>query len=132
MRINFSNVSELTAIPAGSYNAVLTKTTYKEKSNTSGQPFVIFEFTVQDDDERYNGRKVFKNFSLQPQALWALKQAIVVLGGDVDELMNDEGVDIEEFLTGLVGAVATVVVSVKEYQGKDTNQVEAIKEARLF
>lgn len=56
----------------------------QEKGKESGAPYLKFEFKQSGGN-----RKAWRNFSLQPGALWALKKLLVDLDYDEDELETD-------------------------------------------
>jgi hypothetical protein len=125
-RINFRDVPSIEAMPAGQYNALFTAYDVKDASKSSNKPFVALTFTIQD--EGYENRKVWRNYSLQPQALWALKQTLTRLGAVPEDLESDD-VELEDVLQNLIGNACVVDVGVEPYQGTDRNQVRAVLEA---
>lgn len=127
-RINLRDVPSIEVMPAGRYNAIFSEYKLVESSNKNPnvKPYVLMTFTVQD--EGYENRKQYKNFSLQPQALWALKQALTRLGIDPEQLESDD-VELEDVLNDLIGSACVLDVAVMPYQGQDRNQVQAVLEA---
>lgn len=122
MKIQFSAAKALEAIPDGRYALVFVE--YKIKvGKESKEPYAALVFTVDSDDE-YNGRKLFKNLSFQPQAMWKTKQTLVNMGADPDELVDD--VDIEDILNGLIGNACAGDVIIKEYNNKLVNELSEV------
>lgn len=114
-------------LPDGDYPAVFTEFQYVAKSASSGQPYLKMVYTV--DDGENDGRKLFRNRSLQPQALFGLKQDVVALGADPEDWSGE--VDVEEALSDLVGNACVLRVIVREISDKDgepkmTNEVTKV------
>ena len=124
-RVDFSGVREFTPIPEGTYEATLSGSKVVAEAKTSKQPFVELTFTVAEGE--HAGRKMFRNFSLQPQALWAFKQAVVRLGADPDSFSGElEFEDLEMLLGDLVGSPCRIAVGTREFQGQTRNEVQAV------
>lgn len=121
--IDFSNVKDgFEPMPAGKYEAVLTA--YEMKiAKQSNSPYVALTFDISEPE--YEGRKAWRNFSLQPQALWALKQALVAMGIDRESLSGE--VDLDEVLQGAVGLNCILELDIREWNGRFTNEVKAVK-----
>lgn len=124
-RINTGEVQEFEPIPQGTYDAVVSAAEYVEESESSGEPFVKFEFTV--DEGEFSGRKLFLNRSCQPQALWSLKRTLRVLG--VEDGVLDNEWDTEEVLPDIIGNPCRIRVGMKEYMGEERNEVVRISPA---
>jgi len=121
-RVDFSNVKELEVVEADDYDAKLSEYEYIEKSKSGGKPYYKFTFEAEVGDET---RKFFRNFSVTPDSLWALKRALIVLG--VDEESFGGEVDLDEVIDEVVGNSCIIEVAVKEYEGRDVNEVRRIK-----
>lgn len=93
--------SAFETLPAGQYPVRCTKVE-KKIGKDSGQPYLNFEFEIQD--EAYKGRKLWSIGSLQEQSLFALKNILEGIGVPYDA----EGFDTDD----CVGqdAIAEVVV----------------------
>lgn len=122
---DFSNIKSMEALPDGLYNVTLSEYAFVPKSKSTGNPMVRLVFTVLDDE--YKDRKLFKNYSLVPQALWAYKLGMVALG--VDESVFDGEVDIDEIGAQVSGAECSVEVSTRPYNGRMTNNVDKLHPA---
>jgi hypothetical protein len=126
MRIPFKGIKDLSvAIPAGKYNALLEKVT---KAHGPAADYFKLEFKIVGGD--FEGKKLFRNLSLSTDALWAFKQAMINLGTDED-IFEEDDVEVDEVIADRIGATCTLDVAVKEYQGKDTNEVKKILEPDL-
>jgi len=62
-------------------------------SKSSGQPMVVFEFKHETSN-----RKAWRNFSLQAQALWGLKQFLIEIGVGEEELEEEFDFEPDEFI----------------------------------
>jgi len=95
------------ALESGDYPAIITEC--KEAKSQANKPKLAVVFTLKDQ----NNRKAFKDYSLQPQALWGLKQDLGKLGIDVPdgpfELDEQELLNMEVIVT---------LEKVPHYQGK--------------
>jgi hypothetical protein len=86
IKVDFEGVSSegFPPIPAATYAATVAKVEYQAKSRSSGQPVLNFEFDLVDVGN-VKGRKLWRGYSLQPKALWNLKQTLERLGIEVPE-----------------------------------------------
>jgi len=124
IKIDMEGVSAggLEPLPAGVYDAVVAAVKYHPSSQSSGQPYVEFEFTLPD----HAGRKQWRNYSLQPQALWALKQTLVRLGVEVP----DGELELEP--SDLIGLPCRLQIEVKPHYrdpDREDNDVTELLEA---
>lgn len=122
-KINFTGVGK--PVPTDTYACVVTKADYVAESKGSGNPAIAFQWTVNEGD--YEGRTLFRSYSVQPKALIFLKKVLIALGIDPEDLEAD--IDIDSILTELVGTECNVVVSVGEYNGAPSNSVDDVKPA---
>lgn len=126
--LDFSGVKELVAIPAGNYKCAVADVKYIAKpKNNSAIGYYEVKYTVSDEDSEHKGRSVYKNFSLKPEALFAMKKAMVSAGTDPEKFTGK--VDLDEEWKELIGAEVTCVVSVHEWNGEDKNQVDRVTDA---
>lgn len=126
VKIDFSAVKDFEPVPAGEYEAQFSKGEVTQSKE--GKPMVKVQFTVTEEGE-FSGRKLFRNYSLQPNALWAIKQDFVKLGVDPDDFGGE--VDIAEMCAQLVGADCILTVKNGEWNGKQTSDITNIQEARV-
>lgn len=114
-KVNFAAVATSMAKPAGDYESTFAKFTFNPASAFSGNPTVSLEWTVNET----NNQRIFKTYSLQPQALWSLKRDLIHMGADIEE-MNSEDADLEDILNSLVGAQNTIVMGEpRDYKDKN-------------
>lgn len=107
MRLDFSNVKDTTAgpVPAGRYTVVCTngeEDVVKEGSRNEGAPLFKWEFTISDEDNDYNNRKVWDNMVVVPPdadgkggTYWRVKQLLRACGLDVDGELEFDTDDVE-------------------------------------
>ena len=134
-KISFKDVANNVVDP-GEYLCNFTGQKYEEASQSSGKPYIRADFTVRhlasdETDVKFAGRKLFRNFSLQPQSLFALKGLMVALDCDPD-IFEEEDLDITEALGELIGGECVVTVTNEEYQGEPRARVGRIRAASGF
>lgn len=120
MKVNFSAVSDsFEPRGKGEYDGTLISHKINEASASSGQPTVTLEWSEDDSPNR----KMFKTYSLQPKALWALKRDLVRIGKarpDFIEELNSPDADLDTLITSLYGFSNTLVYGEpREGKGKD-------------
>lgn len=91
---------------------VLEIETVEEKLSQAKQPKLDIRMQIVDDPE-FAGVKVFETCSLQPQALFRLKQLALACGIDIGMEF-----DTEDFL----GARFQAVLDIDTYTGKDNEE----------
>lgn len=120
-KVNFSAVQGPEPLEAGEYECTLIK--YSMGNSKAGQLKCDVEFTVSDSN-----KKIFKSYSLQPQALWGLKRDLIRMGADV-EVMNDPDTELEDILDSLIGASVTVICTEpREYDGQTYTNFKEVKD----
>lgn len=122
-KINFTGVGD--PLPEATYSAVVEKALYVAQSQSSGNPTVALTWIVNDGE--YEGRKLFRSYSCQPNALVFLKQVLVALGVDPAKLSTE--IDIDDVLEDIIGAECNLEVTIGEYNGSPNNQVTKVKPA---
>lgn len=93
--------------PPGAYTVEIE--TIEEKLSQAKQPKLDIRMQIVDDEE-FAGTKIFETCSLQPQALFRLKQLALCAGIDIGEEF-----DTEDFL----GARLDVVLDIDTYTARD-------------
>lgn len=135
VKIDMTGVtSGFSPLPVASYPVTFTDAEVKPSKSTEGAFVVNFTLTVNDEGGEYAGRKVFGNWSLQPKALWRLKQDAVAFGIDPKELEGELDTDI--LLPDLKGRSAIVDLTIDSYKAndgtqKERNQIANIHEAKI-
>lgn len=119
--VNLEGVkTTLEVIPDGKYPSKMSKYTFA--MSKANQPKVTLEFIFDNDGDDNNpaaGRKAFVECSLQPQALFKIKKALIDMGADPETLEGP--VDLEQALSACIGADATISVKHHEYEGSQRN-----------
>lgn len=104
MRIDFTGVEgqqTFEPIPAGKYHVRVTDYRQGEASENAknpGAPTISWELTLTEENEKYEGRKVWENMTIVEASLWRLKAFLEACGFDVsgeidfdpDEVVNSE------------------------------------------
>ena len=122
-KINFTGVGD--PLPENTYSAVVEKAEYIAQSKASGNPTVAFTWIVNEGE--HEGRKLFRSYSAQPNALVFLKQTLVALGVDPEKLSVE--IDIDDVLADVLGNECNLEVTVGEYNGSPNNQVTKVRPA---
>jgi hypothetical protein len=129
-KMSFSGVTNDVVTP-GNYICTLTGVKFNEASQSSGKPYIAAEFTIvsdEDENTQFAGRKVFRNFSLQSQSLFALKGAMIALDADPEIFESEEEFDIVEYLKeNLIGNQAILTITNEDYQGEPRARVGKIR-----
>lgn len=120
LKIDFTNVpdSGFELIPKCNLDAVVFKIEMKSAKDT-GNHYLAFTFKIMD--QRYPDRQLFANMSLQPNALWKLKQTLKAIAPEIDVEALAE-IDTDE----LLGRECVIVVDHNVYQGETRNNVKNV------
>lgn len=119
--IDGSQIPDFKPLPADTYNAIFEA--YELKDGPKGQYYDL-KFEVQDEDPEVQGRTLHSNRSIAPQSLWAFKLACIAMGAD-NSVFEDE-FDTDELLESLLHNAVRLKVTVGEYEGRPTNNVQRI------
>ena len=117
VKINFSEAQDFEVLPAGVYPVVVTDVVVKD-SQTSAYPYVACTLTITEGE--HEDRKLFLNLSTNPKAAFMVKRNLEALGFEG----LDEDMEFEE--TELLNLSAMAVVSISQYNGRDTNSVDQL------
>lgn len=130
MALDFSAVKSFEPVPGDIYEAVFDGGKVRRNRADDGDVFNA-EFTIENaEDSDLNGRKVFRGFSLKPQALWALKEMLLACDTPEDEFTEDA--DLEDLVKQAEGAHVLVTVTLEpntNKPGRFYNNVTDIKSA---
>lgn len=130
-KINFAGVSDLVALPEDNYDAKLDSWEWVDASKNKSGEYGYLKLTFVCTDDEHDGRKLFRNLSSSPTALWAMKRALIRLGADPEDLADDDGIDLDDLMPELIGAECVLRVAVREYEGEQVNDVKEIRQAAL-
>lgn len=126
-KINLSNVKELVPLDEGEYEAELEAWEVVTPKDSKKFPYIKCTFVCTGDD--YEGRKLFRNLSASPTALWAMKRALIRMGASEDDLLDEDGFDPEDVMPDLVGNAVLLKVTQRTYEDEIVNDVKDIREA---
>jgi hypothetical protein len=108
-------------LPISAYVCVVESCVHKIAAS-SGEPTLAWRFKIIEGEESIVGRLLFVNTSLQPQALWKLKETLAAIGEDVES--DNYTINPSSYL----GRKAVVVVEGhQEYEGTMRDRVGKIK-----
>jgi len=112
-------------IPEGDYLCKVKEVT-EEVGENSGQPYLRWVLDIQEP-EKYKGSPLYHNTSLQPQALFNLRNLLEAMEVEVPESIANLNLDDYEGLELGVG------VELEQYEGKDKpNVVDLFPVADFF
>lgn len=116
--VDFTNVGDggFEPLPEGMYEATVFEVEQRIGKD-SGKPYLNWQFKIQGGD--YDGRRAFYMTSLAPNALWKLKQVLINLGFDKEDLVGNFDLDI----TSLPGLDCTIVIEHEAYNGEMRDRV---------
>jgi hypothetical protein len=109
--IDFSQVPDFEAIPAGRYDATIVSA--QPGVAKSGSPKIDLRWKIEDGDQA--GRQVFDQMSFHPNALWRTKQSLQAIDGRTYGKGFAGAVEAED----LIGQHATLIVVVEESNETD-------------
>lgn len=117
------SLDEFTPLPAGSYEvSILEAKAVKTKKGDKD----MFKVTFVVEGGPHAGRRLWSNLVISPESPKAMAILIRQLTAlNVRHLM-DAGASLEQVAAGLKGQLATVKVTVGEWNGKPKNEVESI------
>ncbi len=105
--------SSFEPVPADTYNVRVDKCKQIAESKASGKPMLHWEFLITEGD--FEGQRLFLDTSLQPQAMFKVKQILEACKFEWDEDGFDD--------TDLPGAELQVGVELSEWNSKPSNKV---------
>lgn len=122
--LNFTGVKtqSFDPLPNGRYEATVFDIEEQEVKNgkNAGAPMWAVQFSINGGP--HDNRRVFRNFTLIPESLWALKNFLVALGIDSSALEGEVDIDTED----LIGLPCQIVVRQREYEGQIQNDVKQV------
>jgi hypothetical protein len=123
IRVNLTDVGTgFDPIPSGKYKAKVSDGSVEVSGETAKNPgaqYIKWELTVTEGE--FEGRKLFLNTSLLPQALFGLKGLLAATGSWNEEELNG---DLDFEIADVLGEELGIVVTQKEYQGDTVNNVK--------
>ena len=124
--VDFSDVEEFEPLPKGDYPVLIDKMEYREAQESDKYDYINWELVVSEGEHK--NRKLFFITSFSPKALWRMKQVFENLGVYDDALEVDYDEDADNMVTEpeLIGTPALATVSIRKYEGREQNQVDAL------
>jgi len=116
LKVNFEGVEGRTLVPEGDYHAKVLEVTQEEGSD-SGEPYLAWKLETIDDNKKLNGKNLYYNTSLQPKALWNLRNLLETLGVEIPD--DELEIDLDE----LVDLELMVTVEHEKYEGKNKARI---------
>jgi hypothetical protein len=134
-KVNFSGVTDFKPVPADSYLCTFKAWEHKKNSPTGDNPdgsHILATFSIADGGE-YEGKTLRVRWALSDKALWRIRQDLVILGADPEDLAGDD-VDLEAIINGQVGHQAILDVKISSYKAangeeRQSNEVTGFHEA---
>lgn len=122
--LNFSGVEtkDFDALPNGRYEALIhdIEETNVKNGKNAGAPMWAVQFAINGGD--HDNRRVFRNYTLIPESLWAVKQFLIALGVDPEALNSEVTIDSQT----LVGHQCQIIVRQRTYEGQIQNDVKQV------
>ena len=116
-------VDEFTPLPAGSYEVkVLEASAVKTKASNKD----MFKVTFVVEGGPHAGRRLWSNLVISPESPKAMAIVMRQLSSLGVRPLMEASASNEQIAAGMKDALATVKVSVGEYQGKPKNEVDGI------
>lgn len=112
--LDFSVVKSFEPVPADTYECVFTvpdKDAIRQNKKQDGLVFNAHFIIENASDPSLNGHRLFRGYSLKPQALWALKECLLECGVDEDDFTEDA--DLEDLLNDANGAHVLVTCTLE-------------------
>lgn len=113
VRLNFKDAKS-NRVPEGEYPAKVTSAEIAT-SKSSGEDYIAWQFEVSDGE--HEGKVLYLNTSLQPQALFRVRELLECFGTEVPEGAMD--LDPEDY----IGCEAELSVTEDEYEGRRQSKV---------
>ena len=113
--VDFTGVEGRILLPEDEYQVIVEEV--KKEVSDGGNDYLAWKFKTITDDDTLNDKPLYYNTSLQPQALWNLRNLLETLGIDVP----DGPLDIK--LDELVNCEMIAVVENETYEGKKKSKV---------
>lgn len=112
--------------PIPECEAELTFTGFKNGKTKAGDNSVSLEFTV-DEPREHAGHKIFLNHQITLKGLPHLKETMVILGTDPDDLEGT--IDTDKILNALIPSKAKGKVTVNEFEGRKGNNLRLMHDS---
>lgn len=118
------SLGEYTPIPAGSYDVSILEAAAVKTKKTPPKDMIKVTFVVEGGP--HAGRRLWSNMVVSPESPKAMAILIRQLTSLGVRPLLENNASFEQIAAALKGNLATVKVSVGEYQGKPKNEVDSI------
>jgi hypothetical protein len=115
IKVDFSGVEGRIALPEGDYRLIVCEVSQDTSEN--GNAYLKWKFKTIHETEALNDRTLYYNTSLQPQALWNLRNLLDTLGIEVPDGPLD--IDLKE----LVDCEMMGLIENETYNGKKQSKI---------
>ena len=116
--VDFSAVEDMSTVAEGVYPALVFKADVLHSK--AGNPYINWTFKLLGE---FEGRQQWMMTSLQPKALWKLKELLAALGETEETLSGSKELDLETYL----GAYCKVKIVHEEYNGQTRSKVDSVE-----
>ncbi len=116
------SIDDFTPIPAGTYETKALDATATKTKN--GKDMIKVSWVVEGGP--HAGRRLWSNLVVSPESPKAMAILIRQLTSLGMKTLMESGASFEQIAAALKGTLATLKVSVGEYQGKPKNEVDSI------
>lgn len=115
----------LDPVPDDTYEVALTDVKVGPSKSTPGEFSYSLTLKIQTPPD-FAGRNLFYSGSLQEQALFGMKRALVALGAP-EEVTEADQINVQEAFTDLKGKVAKVTTTIDKQPNRDpSNRVKFV------
>ena len=116
---DFTNISnDFEILPKGEYVVHLFDVDLKKTQKGDNMYVLILKVA----EGEHKGRQLFFNLPVMPQTMWKIKETLEAFGMEIPKSVVS--IDFDE----LLGKKAIAIVGHREYQGKDREDVQGLKE----
>lgn len=117
-KFDFTNVQDgFELIPKGEYPCLLFDVNLKE--TRKGDDMYVLVLKIIDGE--YKGRQLFYNLPVMPQTMWKIRETLEAFNMEIPQAVVE--VDFDE----LLGKKCIAIVGHREWQGKNREDVQALK-----
>ena len=123
LSVDFTGVesggAQFVRVPEGDYGLKIKKVEGK-KGEDSGKPYLLFTFEITQGNKKGTGKKITHTCSMQPKALWNLKNLLEACGMKVPS--SAVKIDLDK----LVGKECGCTITDDEYEGRKKSVISVI------
>lgn len=128
INLDFTGVEDrnFDPIPNGVYEVLVHDIEEREvkQGKNAGADMWAVQFAINGGE--YDNRRVFRNYTLIPNSMWAVKQFLIALGVDPEALSGEVAINLED----LIGLQARVVLRQRTWEGEIQNDVKQVQKSK--